>query len=119
MNRRDIEGELESFGMKRQAQGFLDFCQDVGGELDMRMANDLACAIGPGEIDYDREYEDQIQGDLTVLSYDPGFPRLTVQHWGDGEHISNTYLENCRIDDEGDLSCPGGLGDLSSFNSRY
>lgn len=119
MKRSEIENELETFGMKRQAEGFLDFCEDAGGQLDMRMVNDVACAIGPGDIDYGREYEDQIQGNLTVLSYDPGFPRLTVQHWGDGKHISNTFLEDCRIDAEGDLTCPGGLGETSSVTSRY
>lgn len=119
MNRRELEDELETFGMKRQAEGFLDFCDDVGGQVDMRMVNDLACAIGPGDLDYNRDYEDEVQGDLTVLSYDPGSPRLTVQHWGDGEHISNTYLEDCQIDNQGDLSCPGGLGDLSNVSSRY
>lgn len=105
MKRSDVEDELETFGMKRRAQPFLNFCEENGGQLDMRMVDDVACAFGPGDIDRSRDFEDEVRGNLTVISVDVGFPRFTVQHWADGEHISNTYLGDCRISEEGDIHC--------------
>lgn len=115
-SRQDVEEELDTFNMKHQAQEFLDFCEEEDGDLDMPVADTVQCGIGTGSIDLSKKYEDSIEGDLTVVSYRPGRRTTTVQHWANGKHISNTYLENADINSEGNLS--GELGDISAINIR-
>ena len=103
-------------GSTKPFERFFDYCDKEGGELHMRVEDTVNCAIGPGKMDLSKGYENQIKGDLTVVSYRPNSPTTTVAHWSDGKHFSNTYLENVDIDEKGNLK--GELGDVSGITIR-
>lgn len=114
-DRQGVENELNKLGLKRRAQPFLDWCESRNGELDMRVGDTVECAIGPGSMDLDKDYGEDHEGHVTNVAYRVG-RSVTVQHWADGEHLSNTRLEDVTIDEDGNLS--GELGELSNIKIR-